>query len=121
MRKTIIISALALLALPASAQAVSLHAYAVRDAGTRIEHKITICANKQWYYRVGMRLDSGDGRDVQTWNSDWDDRTQRTCVRVTFWNRDELEYDGWYYAKMRVSIPAIGWVRYTNWRRFWSS
>jgi hypothetical protein len=121
MRRTIIIAALALLALPASAQAVSLHAYAVRDAGTRIVHKITICAGTQWYYRVSMRVEDEDRLDVQTWHSDWDDRTRRTCVRVTFWHPDELEYEGWYYARMRVSIPGIGWVRFTGWRQFWSS
>ena len=75
MRRTIIIAALALLGLPASAQAVSLHSYAVRDAGTRIVHKITICAGTQWYYSVRMTLEDEDRVDVQTWNSDWDERT----------------------------------------------
>jgi hypothetical protein len=111
----------AILALPGAAHGVSLHGYSVRDAGMRIQHKITICAKKQWYYKTRMRLEEQDQQDVQTWSSDWNDRTQRVCNRVTFWHRDELEYEGWYYARMRVSIPGIGWVRYTGWREFWSS
>jgi hypothetical protein len=68
-----------------------------------------------------MRLEERDQQDVQTWDSDWGDRTHRVCNRVTFWHRDELEYEGWYYSRMRVSIPDLGWVRYTGWREFWSS
>jgi hypothetical protein len=123
MRRTLatIVAAAALLALPTAAQATSIHNYSVRDAGTRIVHKITFCSKENWWWDVTMQLESEDGSDRQKWDSDWDDRTNRLCNRVRFWHRDELEYEGPYYARMRVSLPGVGWVRYTGWREFWSS
>jgi hypothetical protein len=59
----------------------------------------------------GGKSDDGDSRAG----------TNRLCNRVTFWHRNELEYEGPYYARLRVSLPCAGWVRYTGWREFWSS
>jgi hypothetical protein len=121
--RRIVIAALvvALLALPAASEATSIHNYTVRDAGPEIVHKVTFCSQEQWWWDVRIRIESEAGQDRQRWRSDWEDRTRRVCNRVTFAHRDGLMYEGWYFSRMRVSIPGVGWVRYTGWRRFWSS
>jgi hypothetical protein len=121
MKRVLILTALAVLALPASAQAVSLHGFNIFDAGGTIRGAITVCAAKQWKYNARVRVEEQDLQEVQTWFYGWTDRTQRICNRITFSNPDDLQYEGFYFARMRVSIPAIGWVRYTGWRRFYTS
>lgn len=84
-------------------------------------HKVTICSKTQWWYDARVRLEHESGGDPQRWDWDWRDRTSRVCNRVSFSHRDELEYEGYYYGRLRISIPGIGWVRYTGWRKFWTS
>jgi hypothetical protein len=122
--KTPIITAvLALLVLPATADAFSVHDYRVRDAGAQIVHSVTVC--DPYIRSAPLRLrsthETADGSDRQQYyTTAW---MGRGCTRVGIWYRDQLRFEGHYYGRMRVRLlGASGFAtRRTGWRRFWSS
>lgn len=121
MRKIIISTALALLALPASAQAYSLHSYRVRDAGSTIRHSLTICEDQYdlvHRFELATRVERSDGTDKRFRYSRY---TVFGCQRVTQWYRDVLKYEGWYYGRVKVTLLQTDDIQFTRWRRFWSS
>jgi hypothetical protein len=123
MRRIILAGLVALLVLPASARAWSIHNYRVRDAGSQIVHRVTVCAElDRWepLVRVRTRVEMADDTDTVT-TSDDAYQTQEPCELWTIRYRDILRYESWYYGRMRIAIPATGRVRYTRWKRFWAS
>jgi hypothetical protein len=119
MKRVIIIAALALLALPVSAQAWSIHSYRVRDAGPEIIHKVTVCDPSPRVNRIRVRaevdVDGGGDRHVAYFT----DLQDRRCVDWSVSQRDNLRYKGRYYGRLRVRL--LGTVRFTGWKSFLSS
>jgi hypothetical protein len=119
MKRVIIITALALLALPVSAQAWSIHGYQVRDAGPEIIHKVTVCDPSPSINRIRTRAeveaDGGGDRHVDYFT----DMQDRRCIRWAISQRDNLRYEGRYYGRLKIRL--LGTVRFTSWKSFWSS
>jgi hypothetical protein len=123
--KTTIATALALLALPASAHGYSIHSYGVRDAGDEIRHTLVICTDQYdnaagRRFELATRVERPDGRDKRFRYSTH--RVPRyTCRRVTQWYPDVLKYRGWYWGRVKVRLLRTDDIQFTPWRRFWSS
>jgi hypothetical protein len=107
------------LAVPAAAQAWSIHSYRVRDAGPEIVHKVTVCDPSPRIHRIRVRAeveaDGGDDRHVDYFTDVQNER----CIRWSISQRDNLIYEGRYYGRLRISL--LGTVRFTGWKSFWSS
>jgi hypothetical protein len=117
----VVASTVALTAVPATAEAWSIHNCRVRDAGPEIVGKVTVCTQVRRGYEQPFRLilfsEAVEGSD----DSNYSRRVwlSRGCCRVVVAHDDDLEFRGTYYARMRVR--GAGYIRESRWRRFWSS
>ncbi len=109
-------------ALATQAQAYSISRYRVWDAGSEIRHSLTLC--KDGYDRVhrfelATRVETANGSDKRIRYSMH--TVRRGCRRLTQWYPDVLKYEGWYYGRVKVTLLRTDDIRFTPWRRFWSS
>jgi hypothetical protein len=115
------IAAASLAAVPA-AHGWSIHNYRVRDAGAVIVHKLTVCTNpprgKEDRFHFLAYTEYEDGSDAG--DARYREWFSRGCWRFTM-RHDDLRYEGWYYGRVRVRHDFSNTVRWTGWRRFWSS
>jgi hypothetical protein len=116
-----VVAALGMIAVaaPSAAQAAKLSNYRVTDLGSEIRHRVTVCLGRSAKVHFISRIERDDGSDYNSYDS-WT-RLQRGCTRVSLYDPDELRYEDWYYARLRVASTSWGYVYRTPWRRFWSS
>jgi hypothetical protein len=104
-------------AVPAVAHGWAIHRFTVKDAGPEIVTALTVCDPSATVNRISFRYRYENDAEVLT------DRSAGTqdlrCIRWTHRVRDKLNYEGFYFARIRVSM--LGSARYTSWKRFWSS
>jgi hypothetical protein len=112
-----------LLSVPSVASASALRNYRIWDAGSVIKESWSLCVyprpGYEWkvYDRTVVEMDDGTDRHIST-DSDW---YRRGCAFTTTDTENTLQYEGWYWGRLRVRIPATGEVLYSGWKRFWSS
>jgi hypothetical protein len=123
MKRVIGLAAVAVLALPASAQGWSMHDFRIRDAGPEIVAKVTVCTNvapgyeQKFLFRV--HVEAADGTDARNHNFyGW---YSRGCTEGSNVIRDTLRYEGYYWGRVRVRLGGTDDIRHTRWRRFYSS
>ena len=98
---TVIGAALVALALPAAAQAWSIHNFRIRDAGPEIAAQVTVCTKvrpgyeQKFHFRAHVELvEGGDAHTVPF--TGW---YGRGCTEGTSRFRDTLlHWEGWYYG-----------------------
>jgi hypothetical protein len=123
MKPVICVAAMALLALPASAQGWSMHNFKIRDAGPEIVAKVTVCTSvapgyeQKFHFRV--HVEAADGTDAC--NHSFYGWYSRGCTEGSNVFRDTLRYEGHYWGRVKVRLGGTDDIRYTRWRRFYSS
>jgi hypothetical protein len=123
MKPVICVAAMALLALPASAQGWSMHNFKIRDAGPEIVAKVTVCTSvapgyeQKFHFRV--HVEAADGTDAR--NHSFYGWYSRGCTEGSNVFRDSLRYEGHYWGRVKVRLGGTDDIRYTRWRRFYSS
>jgi hypothetical protein len=115
----------AMLALPTTAQAYSIHSYGVRDAGNTIRHTFVLCTDQYdnaagRRFEVISRVEMTDGTDKRFRYSTF--RAARyTCERFTQTYPDVLKYEGRYWGRLKVRLLQTDYVQFTAWKPFRSS
>jgi hypothetical protein len=123
MRWVVLVAALGVLALPATADAWSIHDFKIRDAGPEIVAKVTVCTRvapgyeQKFHFRV--HVEAGDGSDPR--NYDFYGWYSRGCTEGSKVFRDTLRYEGLYWGRVRVRLGGTDDIRLTGWRRFYTS
>jgi hypothetical protein len=125
-RICIIMAALAAIVLaPTTAYAASIHRYRVADIGDTIRHAVTVCHNSQYrWLLVRLRFETELGEEYeQTESLVGTDRfrVRPGCWRLTTDFDDSLGYEGRYDSRVHVTIPWIGFMRWSGWKSFYAS
>jgi hypothetical protein len=98
-----------------TADAAGIHRFRVHDAGFHIAWGISICTKPGLQVQFKLRLEDFNGV-VDTQN---DGRPQPYRCTRTSWRWTDIYPEGEYCGRIKVRIPATGFVRYTQWRCFY--
>jgi hypothetical protein len=116
MRRWFVLVTVALgLAAAPTAEAAGIHNFRVSDAGSEIGWGITICTTPGLTVQFKLRLEDDYG--VVDTNRGGGTQTYR-CTRWG-WGWADIFESGQYYGRIKVRIPATGFVRYTGWKGFY--
>jgi hypothetical protein len=102
------------LALPASANAMSIHSFRVSDEGTFLAWGIGICTQRGYLVSFKLRLEDDYGVvDTDRYSRRQPYHCTRTSVRLP-----DVYESGTYYARLKVRVGETREVRYTRWKTF---
>lgn len=107
-------AATALAAAP-TADGAGIHSFRVADAGSEIGWGITVCTARGATVQFKLRLEDDDGVvDTGRYSG-----TQKYRCSRWGWGWSDAYASGDYYGRIKVRIPATGFVRYTRWKGFY--